>query len=381
MRTWLLEEDHPALTVDQLVARSRRERRSSASASSSPTTTGEPGRDGTVRLSDDVAQVEDVYGPPPAGPAWDGAVDSRGRARLAPRRRHSSSSSPTTATGRRAVRERRLRARPLGRALRARQVVADEGRGPTTAGHPGRIERLERLDPGFCSVLEEQPALGVVGRPRAGSRRTPRRRRAVPRPGPVRRGEEAISVIQPVPAPRTAGRGSAAVIGPPRRRRSSATALHHAVERLALFGRRVAHEALALLPLIRGGVEGSPVTPGTVWAGAGPTSAQAFDHVGALAGPDHAQPACLALERLGVAQLARRLRRRSFSRSSWATSALRCLDSDSVENHGTGLTYRASTPTRTKRTATRPTRSSGCGQRSSWRPLAVRIRHGQAASS
>lgn len=61
MRAWLLEEDHPASTVAQIVERSRREHAVVSERLVVAEHDGVPAAMATVRLSDDVAQVEDVY--------------------------------------------------------------------------------------------------------------------------------------------------------------------------------------------------------------------------------------------------------------------------------------------------------------------------------
>ena len=73
MRTWLVEEDHPRSTVDQIVDRSRREHAVVPERLVVADHDGAPAAMATVRLSDDVAQVEDVYvrARRPAAPASD----------------------------------------------------------------------------------------------------------------------------------------------------------------------------------------------------------------------------------------------------------------------------------------------------------------------
>ena len=61
LRAWLLEEKHPASTVDQIVARSRREHAVVPERLVVADHDGVPAAMATVRLSDDVAQVEEIY--------------------------------------------------------------------------------------------------------------------------------------------------------------------------------------------------------------------------------------------------------------------------------------------------------------------------------
>ena len=232
----------------------------------------------------------------------------------------------------------------------------------------------------------------VAGECRVGDARVPRPRARRARCGPRRPGTRTCRRRRARPArrPRTCRRGGAAARRRALPRRGAERPAVHAAP-----GRRAARPA----PLLDRGLEGHGTRRRRCVAAESASRrrrrsvAQVRDHVGALAAPDHAQAARLALERLVAAQrgdpvmqaplLGRQPRdlRPALCRRSRASTRSRAADARRAARRADAAARRASLPTRSQRIA--PARTgrpptargrvrTGAGRAGAVRAVAVR---------